>query len=114
MATQLLPAGTPAATTGKWVRTEAPPKSPLPMRVSAIGSYSVAGVIIEELVGGQPGRGANSPFGTNVDTGTAVTLGTIPAGGGDLTITEPVAYLRARTDPAMVGTVDYCGVEFAQ
>ena len=52
MARQLLPAGTGAGVTGIWVRVEGGFKRSVPMRISAIGSFAVDVITIEELIGG--------------------------------------------------------------
>jgi hypothetical protein len=98
--------GAGASVTGKWVRTEPVYKSTT-MRVMFV-SHSWAGdnVYLEELVGGLPGFGANSPFAPQADTGTVIELGAYPPGSSDIIINAPVEFMRARTGSGLTGTVD--------
>jgi hypothetical protein len=95
-----------ASVTGKWVRTEPVYKSTT-MRV-IFTSHTWAGddVILEELTGGLPGFGSNMPFAPQSDTGNVVQLGTYSPGSGDVVISAPVEYIRARTGAGLTGTVD--------
>ena len=114
MARQLLPAGTGAGVTGIWVRVEGGFKRSVPMRISAIGSFAVDVITIEELIGGTPGNGTNSPYPPQTDSGTAKVVGTIPVAGADLLVEDPIQFVRARTGANMTGTVDYCGAEMLE
>jgi hypothetical protein len=119
VARQLL-AAAGAGVVGPWVRTEPPGKKVFPARVVATGDFAGDDIFIEELVGGLPGLGANSPFARTEasgpqanDTGAVLPLGSIPGGasGGALVIDHPVEFMRARTGAFTGGTVTFCGVE---
>ena len=119
MARQLLAPGTAANVKGSWVRIEGGGKRSVPARVQAtgnfaIGSSAVGPITIQELVGGLPGSGSQSPYPPQSDTGDIVTVATISGAGDDILLNNPIAYVRAVTAADMTGTVDYCGIEMLE
>jgi hypothetical protein len=84
------------------------------MRISAIGSFATDVITIEELIGGLPGNGTNSPYPPQTESGTAKVVGTIAIAGADLLVEDPIAFVRAKTGALMTGTVDYCGAEMLE
>ena len=93
-----------ASITGKWVRVEPPAHRTWPFRLIVTGNYAGDNVFIEELTGGLPGTGTTSAYPPQTDTGTVVTLLTVPPGGGDQMIELPIEFIRARTGVFTGGT----------
>jgi hypothetical protein len=119
MARQLLAPATVAGVSGPWVRIEGGGKRSVPARVQATGNFAIGAsavgpITIQELVGGLPGSGSQSPYSPQVTTGDIVTIATISGAGDDILLNNPVAYIRAVTAADMSGTVDYCGVEMLE
>lgn len=122
MGRQLLPPDCGPNFTGRWVGIGMGRRRSFPIRVIAIGDFSGANVIVEELVAGVPADislygNNNLPIGSNHDTGYPKILGFIgPAVAGgqttDLVTEYPTSeWIRARTGDFSGGTVTVCVVE---
>lgn len=113
--TNLLPANAPAGTIGKWADLGNRRKKFSAMKIVAIGTFAGDKVYIDELVGGTPGHGANSPFPPQADTGTFIQIGAIAPGDPPLVLLEPCEYVRARCGAFTGGTtVKFCGIELQE
>lgn len=92
-----------------WVKVDPVKGIDIPIGFSYAADPPPGGnIVIEQLVGGIPGNGLNSPYPPQSDTGEVTYLASIPLDGTqyDLTITTPIEYIRARTDAGVLGTVD--------
>lgn len=105
--------GVSRSVTGQWVRTEVAFNKNTPYKIVVTGSATAGNVIIEELVGGMPTSAGPLPGNPGAlvagsQTGTVVTVTTIPVGGNLITLIQSQSeYLRASTDTTVAGgTVD--------